>query len=108
MKQYTTPTEAKVLIGKRLKHARINFVHSDPLRKYGLTQTELANAIGVTFQQIQKYEKGTNAIPFYNLWRLSLILKKPIDYFSQDLTITKERYKHEDISTVRWSNSVTI
>jgi len=31
------------------------------------TQTQVANAIGVTFQQVQKYEKGTNAISLYNL-----------------------------------------
>jgi len=31
------------------------------------TQTQVANAIGVTFQQVQKYEKGSNAISLYNL-----------------------------------------
>ena len=50
----------------------------------GLTQTKVAQAINVTFQQIQKYEKGTNGVSSNRLLQLSNYLKVPIDYFFDD------------------------
>ena len=50
----------------------------------GLTQTKVAKAINVTFQQIQKYEKGTNGISSNRLMQLSQFLKVPIIYFFED------------------------
>jgi transcriptional regulator with XRE-family HTH domain len=50
----------------------------------GLTQTKVAKAINVTFQQIQKYEKGTNGVSSIRLLQLSNYLKVPIDYFFED------------------------
>ena len=50
----------------------------------GLTQTKVANAINVTFQQIQKYEKGTNGVSSISLLQLSNYLKVPISYFFED------------------------
>ena len=50
----------------------------------GLTQTKIAQAINVTFQQIQKYEKGTNGISSLRLMQLSSFLKVPIVYFFED------------------------
>ena len=47
----------------------------------GLTQTKVAQAINVTFQQIQKYEKGTNGVSSIRLLQLSNYLKVPISYF---------------------------
>ena len=47
----------------------------------GLTQTKVAKAIHVTFQQIQKYEKGTNGVSSIRLLQLSNYLKVPINYF---------------------------
>ncbi|MGJ4971050.1 helix-turn-helix domain-containing protein [Bradyrhizobium sp. HKCCYLRH1073] len=47
----TTETDAK--IGRRIRMRRLEL---------GISQTDLANAVGVTFQQIQKYEKGINGI----------------------------------------------
>ena len=47
----------------------------------GLTQTKVAKAINVTFQQIQKYEKGTNGVSSLRLLQLSNYLKVPINYF---------------------------
>ena len=45
----------------------------------GLSQTQLGNAVGVTFQQIQKYEKGTNAVAPGRLRQMSrfLALRRP-------------------------------
>ena len=50
----------------------------------GLTQTKVAKAINVTFQQIQKYEKGTNGVSSSRLIQLSKFLKVPITYFYED------------------------
>jgi transcriptional regulator with XRE-family HTH domain len=47
----------------------------------GLSQEELAQAIGLTFQQVQKYEKGTNRISVSRLMDISRALKSPVDYF---------------------------
>ena len=50
----------------------------------GLTQTKVANAINVTFQQIQKYEKGTNGISSLRIIQLANFLKVPVVYFFED------------------------
>ena len=52
----------------------------------GLTQTKVAKAINVTFQQIQKYEKGTNGVSSIRLLQLSNYLKIPINYFYEDFS----------------------
>ena len=62
----------------------------------GLTQTKVARAINVTFQQIQKYEKGTNGVSSIRLLQLSNYLKVPINYFFEDFSdyqINLERAK---------------
>ena len=62
----------------------------------GLTQTKVAQAINVTFQQIQKYEKGTNGVSSLRLLQLSNYLKVPINYFFEDFSeylINLERSK---------------
>ena len=50
----------------------------------GLTQTKVAQAINVTFQQIQKYEKGTNGISSLRIMQLSKFLKVPVVYFFEE------------------------
>ena len=52
----------------------------------GLTQTKVAKAINVTFQQIQKYEKGTNGVSSIRLLQLANYLKVPINYFFEDFS----------------------
>lgn len=47
----------------------------------GMSQEKLASSIGLTFQQIQKYEKGTNRISAGRLYHFSKILQVPILYF---------------------------
>lgn len=47
----------------------------------GMTQETLADAVGVTFQQIQKYEKGRNRVSVSRLWRLSHELGIPVAEF---------------------------
>ena len=47
----------------------------------GISQTKLANALGVSFQQVQKYEKGSNRISASKLLATSHILERPVSYF---------------------------
>ena len=68
----------------------------------GLTQTKVAKAINVTFQQIQKYEKGTNGVSSNRLMQLSQFLKVPIIYFFEDFKnfndIKNLHDEHEDLN----------
>ena len=76
-----------VHLGKKLRMRRLSL---------GLTQTKVANAINVTFQQIQKYEKGTNGVSSIRLLQLSNYLKVPINYFFEDFSeylINSDRIK---------------
>ena len=68
-------------LGKKLRMRRLSL---------GLTQTKVAQAINVTFQQIQKYEKGTNGVNSNRLMQLSQFLKVPIIYFFEDFKEFKD------------------
>ena len=84
-------------IGKRIKEARINrivFINVPEIKNVSAahtvkkqktcTQTELSKAIGVTFQQIQKYEKGYNGLSTIKLLKISKFFGKPIEYFTDE------------------------
>lgn len=75
------------LIGNNLKSIRI-------LENY--TQTKLANELGISFQQIQKYETGKNRVSVSVLYKLSKILNRPIIAFLDGLDILADA-KHEKI-----------
>jgi len=67
----------------------------------GLTQTKVAKAINVTFQQIQKYEKGTNGVSSIRLLQLANYLKVPVNYFFEDFSeylINLERSQLEHVN----------
>ena len=69
----------------------------------GLTQTKVAKAINVTFQQIQKYEKGTNGVSSIRLLQLSNFLKVPINYFFEDyseylINIDRSKEGHTNVN----------
>ncbi|MCZ7659360.1 MAG: helix-turn-helix domain-containing protein [Xanthobacteraceae bacterium] len=59
-------------VGRRVRARRL---------ERGITQTELATRIGVTFQQVQKYEKGVNRIGAGRLQRISEALDVPVTFF---------------------------
>jgi transcriptional regulator with XRE-family HTH domain len=54
----------------------------------GMSQEKLGEKMGLTFQQIQKYEKGTNRIGASRLYQLSLILDVPVQFFFEDAPIS--------------------
>jgi transcriptional regulator with XRE-family HTH domain len=66
------PHPIDVLVGSRLRLRRT---------KLGISQARLAEALGLTFQQVQKYERGTNRISASRLYRLSKVLDVPIAFF---------------------------
>lgn len=72
-------------IGKQIRSRR---------RLLKLTQTELGKGIGVTFQQIQKYEKGLNKISACKLFDLTKELSVPISYFFDGFTALPTVYDH--------------
>jgi len=51
----------------------------------GMSQEKLGNALGLTFQQVQKYERGANRIGSSRLFDLSRVLDVPISYFFEDI-----------------------
>jgi transcriptional regulator with XRE-family HTH domain len=59
-------------VGARLRERRLLL---------GMSQQQLAYALGVTFQQVQKYENGTNRISASRLWDISRRLDVPIEWF---------------------------
>jgi transcriptional regulator with XRE-family HTH domain len=61
-----------VLVGYNIRIHRLD---------HGLSQTELANHIGVTFQQVQKYENGVNRIGSGRLFRIAEVLGVPVSSF---------------------------
>lgn len=72
----------------------------------GLSQDKLADQLGLTFQQVQKYEKGTNRIGAGRLWEVSLILGVPVGYFYEGLDAPLEMDKdtrsgEQDVYAVR-------
>ncbi|WP_165189070.1 helix-turn-helix domain-containing protein [Caulobacter soli] len=54
----------------------------------GLSQTQLAEALGITFQQIQKYERGANRISASKLYEAARLLQSPVSYFFEGLDET--------------------
>ena len=65
----------------------------------GMSETELGKRVGLSFQQIQKYEKGMNRIGASRLWRFSLILGRPISWFFEG--IGKRKRKGDDLLAKR-------
>ena len=51
----------------------------------GMSQTALGEAFGLTFQQVQKYERGTNRISASKLWKLTQVLDVPVSFFFDDM-----------------------
>jgi transcriptional regulator with XRE-family HTH domain len=69
-------TDIDLHLGTRLRRRR---------RILGLTQQQVAEVVGIRFQQIQKYECGANRISAARLWQLASALDVPISYFYDGL-----------------------
>jgi transcriptional regulator with XRE-family HTH domain len=73
------PNPVDVHVGNRLRLRRTLL---------GISQEKLGEAIGLTFQQVQKYERGANRIGASRLWDLSLVLNCPVSYFYEEMSDT--------------------
>ncbi|MBY6157884.1 helix-turn-helix domain-containing protein [Pseudooceanicola nitratireducens] len=65
-----------VHVGKRIRHRRW---------LVGMTQQQLAERVGIKFQQIQKYETGANRVSASRLWDIADALEVPVNFFFEGL-----------------------
>ncbi|MHA1598836.1 MAG: helix-turn-helix domain-containing protein [Alphaproteobacteria bacterium] len=70
------PRLVDIHVGSRLRQRRTLL---------GISQEKLGDAVGLTFQQIQKYERGANRVGASRLYEFSLFLDIPISYFFEDM-----------------------
>src|SRR5207302_589431 len=70
------PNPVDVHVGCRLRLRRLLL---------GMSQEKLAAALGITFQQVQRYERGTNRIAASRLWDMSLVLNCPVSFFYEEM-----------------------
>ncbi|MEZ5648171.1 MAG: helix-turn-helix domain-containing protein [Alphaproteobacteria bacterium] len=70
------PDPIDIQVGERIKRRR---------KLLGKSQTDLAEVLGLSYQQVQKYEKGGNRVSASMLWRISQALDVEVDYFFADL-----------------------
>ncbi|MFQ6547798.1 helix-turn-helix domain-containing protein [Aestuariibius sp. 2305UL40-4] len=70
-----------VHVGKRIRHRRWTL---------GTTQQQLAEEVGIKFQQIQKYETGTNRVSASRLWDIARALDVPVAFFFEGLDSSSE------------------
>jgi len=92
------PRPVDVHVGGRVKSRRTLI---------GMNQEELGNHVGLTFQQIQKYEKGMNRIAASRLWVISLVLGRPISWFFEGFGERKRKgddlvAKRETLQLIRY------
>lgn len=70
------PNPVDIHVGGRLRMRRM---------LVGMSQEKLGEALGLTFQQVQKYEKGTNRIGASRLYNISQILSVPVNFFFENI-----------------------
>lgn len=91
------PNPVDVHVGRRVRIRRV---------LCGLSQTALADQLGLTFQQLQKYESGANRISASRLWQIAQILDVPISWFFMGIDddtdkLEEFRTKRETLELVR-------
>ena len=80
-------------LGKWLRHERKKSYIEVDGKKKPITQSYIAEKLGVTFQQVQKYEKGNNTIPIFRWFALC-------DYFSVQPNTVKELVTSEEVINI--------
>lgn len=76
-----SPNPIDIHVGSRVRLRRMML---------GMSQEKLGEHLGITFQQIQKYEKGTNRVGASRLQHIATVLKVPISFFFEDAPGTPE------------------
>ena len=93
------PNPIDVHVGKRIRMRRLFL---------GMNQETLANRLGLTFQQVQKYEGGANRVSASRLSAMADILGVPISFFFGDLQPDDEGTSHEREARERLERPETI
>ena len=75
------PNPIDVHVGQRIRQRRTLL---------GMSQEKLAEAIGLTFQQVQKYERGANRVGSSRLFDLARVLEVPIAYFFEEASVANK------------------
>ena len=86
-------------VGARVKQRR---------QSLGMSQTELGEKIGVTFQQIQKYEQGTNRIGAGRLASIASALDVPITFFFDGLNSAADSAGKKDVPVIALRDEMTV
>ena len=84
------PNPVDVHVGQRLRQRRV---------LVGLSQEKLARMVGITFQQVQKYERGANRIVASRLFELAKVLDVPVSYFFDDLSAKVANDTHDSAAS---------
>ncbi|MFI4936829.1 MAG: helix-turn-helix domain-containing protein [Caulobacterales bacterium] len=71
-----SPNPIDLHVGARIRMRR---------RMQGVSQEKLADALGLTFQQVQKYERGANRVSASKLYEIAACLQAPVSYFFEGL-----------------------
>lgn len=77
-----------VHVGKRIRHRRWMI---------GTTQQQLAEQVGIKFQQIQKYETGMNRVSASRLWDIANVLRVPVSFFFEGMDERAPSKEHGDM-----------
>ena len=88
------PVDAHV--GQRIRNRR---------KELGFTQSKLADALGLTFQQVQKYERGANRVSASKLWEISDVLEVGLTYFFEDMPTDEPIHEAADEEVKRLLNA---
>ncbi|ATG49495.1 helix-turn-helix domain-containing protein [Celeribacter ethanolicus] len=82
-----------VHVGKRIRHRRW---------MVGMTQQQLAEKVGIKFQQIQKYETGMNRVSASRLWDIAEALSVPVAFFFEgmDMPVEAQSVAHQEDASV--------
>jgi transcriptional regulator with XRE-family HTH domain len=84
-----SPDPIDALVGRNIRIHRLD---------QGLTQTEFGKRIGVTFQQVQKYEQGVNRIGGGRLYKIADVLQLPISAFFEGADHTEHKVKESPLA----------
>lgn len=76
MKTSLAPAQIDTHVGARIRIRR---------RDLGVSQSALAEALGLTFQQVQKYERGANRVSASKLYEIAAVLRAPVAWFFEGL-----------------------
>jgi transcriptional regulator with XRE-family HTH domain len=68
----------------------------------GMSQTKLADQLGLTFQQVQKYEKGANRMGASRLQQISRILQVPVEFFFEEAPHRQKQNGQSDAPSVQY------